>query len=265
MKRLIEDRRTELVSKGKRGQKERGDGKSRYEKRVKSRFASSTRSYNQIDMNELFKEDILTVGIEVHGETDDYKVLIKFGGFLELLRRRANQQGDILDLRAIIRALIDAFNSDNVYISCSCPDFFYRLGYWDTKNNINSGEPQYIPSPITNPDDTLGPGCKHVMLVLSNTGWIIKVASCINNYIKYMEAHRQREYADIIYPAIYGKKYEEPVQLSIEDKDELDTDTETLDKSNEEGRVRGQFKQGNTQGTKFSPKTNPDQINIDEL
>ena len=91
MKRLIEDRRTELVSKGKRGQKERGDGKSRYEKRVKSRFASSTRSYNQIDMNELFKEDILTVGIEVHGETDDYKVLIKFGGFLELLRRRANQ------------------------------------------------------------------------------------------------------------------------------------------------------------------------------
>lgn len=266
MRKLVEDKRVELVSKGKRGQREKGDGKTRYQKRVKSRFASSTRSYNQINMNELFKEDILTVGIEVHGETDDYKVLIKFGNLLELLRRRLSQQNDILDLRAIIRALIDAFNSDNVYISCSCPDFFYRFGYWDTKTNINSGEPQYIPSPITNPDNNLGPGCKHTMLVLSNTGWLIKVASVINNYIKYMEVHRQRDYADIIYPAIYGKKYEEPVQLSIEDKDELDTDKETIDKSNEEGRTRGQFKPGNKLGRKFtSSKTNPDQIDIDEI
>ena len=50
MTRLLEDRRVELVSKGKRGEREKGDGKTRYEKRVKSSFASSTRSYNKINM-----------------------------------------------------------------------------------------------------------------------------------------------------------------------------------------------------------------------
>lgn len=266
MKRLIEDKRVELVSKGKRGKREKGDGKTRYEKRVKSRFASSTRSYNQIDMNEFFKEDILTVGIEVRGETDDYVVTMKFNGVLELLKNRLKQQGNVMDLRAMIRALLDAFNKENVYIGCSCPDYYYRFSYVNTQDKINAGPPQLIPAPITNPHNDLGTGCKHIMLTLANTGWLIKVASVLVNYIKYMETHRQKDYADIIYPAIYGKKYEEPVQLSIEDKDELDTDKETIDKSNEEGRTRGQFKPGNKLGRKFtSSKLNPDQINIDEI
>ena len=266
MKRLIEDKRTELVSQGKRGKREKGDDKTRYEKRVKSRFASSTRNYNQINMNEFFKEDILTVGIEVHGETDDYIVTMKFNGILELLRNRLKQQGNVMDLRAMIRALLDAFNSENVYVNCSCPDYWYRMSYQGTVHKTKAGEPQLIPAPITNPHNDLGPGCKHIMLVLANTGWLIKVASVLVNYIKYMEVHRQKDYADIIYPAIYGKEYEEPVQLSIEDKDELDTDKGTIDKSNEEGRTRGQFKSGNKLGKKFtSSKLNPDQINIDDI
>ena len=56
----------------------------------------------------------------------------------------------------------------------------------------------------------------------------------------------QRAYTDIIYPAIYGKEYEEPVQLSIFDKDDLDTDETTIDKSNQYGRTSTQFKKGNT-------------------
>ena len=265
MTRLLEDRRAELVSKGKRGAREKGDGKTRYEKRLKSRFANSTRSYNKINMNELFRNNILTVGIEVKGETGDYIVTIKFGGFLDLLRKRIEAQDGVLDLRAIIRALIDAFNTDNVYIHCSCPDWKYRMNYWATITDINSGEAELRPSDITNPNNNLGPGCKHVMLVLANTGWLIKVASVINNYVRYFEQHRQKEYADIIYPAIYGTEYEEPVQLSIDDIDELESGEDTLDKTNEFGRTRTQFKTGNTQGIRFAPKSaNVDQINIED-
>ena len=131
----------------------------------------------------------------------------------------------------------------------------YRFAYWATKNNINSGEPQNDNGKrIRNPDDRLGSGCKHILLVLSNNSWLIKVASVINNYIKYMKKYREKQYADIIYPAIYGKPYEEPVQTSMFDDDELASDEDTLDVSNEFGRTSTQFKKGNTQGLRFASK-----------
>ena len=132
----------------------------------------------------------------------------------------------------------------------------YRFAYWATRNKINSGDPQ--PSNgkwIRNPDDKLGSACKHVLLVLSNNSWILKVASVINNYINYMQRNRQKMYADIIYPAIYKKKYEEPVQTSMFDSDTLETDKETIDISNEQGRTSGQFKQGNEY--RFKPREVP--------
>lgn len=235
---IFEDSRNQLVARSKIAQKEK-DGRTRYQKRTKSRIGSSVKQYNQLDMNTLFKDNILNIKIQVQGETASYFVKISFGGFLDVLQDQLSRN-NALDLRTIVRSLIIAFNKDNVYINCSCPDFKYRFGFYATINKINSGEPELIPSDETNPDDKLGPGCKHIMLVLSNTTWLIKVASVINNYIHYMEKRRQQQYADIIYPAIYGKEYEEPVQLNIED-DTLETDKDIIDKSNEEGRVRGRF------------------------
>ena len=241
---INEDKRTQLVADSKRGKREK-DGLTRYQKRLKSRVANSVREFNNIDMNELFKNNIITISINVKGETDNYLVKISYGGFLDTLKDELKRTGkEIIDLRLIIRALIITFNKEDVYISCSCEDFFYRFGYWATVNKINSGEPQLIPSDETNPNNDLGPGCKHIMLVLSNTSWLIKVASVINNYIKYMEKYRQQQYANIIYPAIYNKKYEKPVQQNIFG-DEIETDTETIDRSNEEGRIRGRFSSEN--------------------
>ena len=238
---IYEDKRTQLVAKSKSGEKER-DGKTRFQKRLKSKVASSTKQYNKIDMNKLFKSDIIDIGIEVRGETDNYIVKISYGGFLTELQDELKKNDNRLDLRLIIRALIRAFNRNDVYISCSCKDFFYRFGYWATKNNINSGEAQLIPSDETNPRDSLGPGCKHVMLVLSNTSWLIKVASVINNYINYMQKHEEKLYVNVIYPNVYGKDYEEPVQLDMfDDEDELQSDEETIDTSNIEARKKGQF------------------------
>lgn len=261
---LFEDKRSDLIAKGKRGEREKGDGKTRYEKRVKSRFSSSTREYNNIDMNSLFKEGILTVGIPITGETDNYIVTIKFGNLLDKLKNRS--VNDKLDLRSIIRSLIDGFDDGDVYIHCSCPDWQYRMAYWATMDDLNSGTPENRPSDITNPDNKLGPGCKHVMLTLANSAWLIKVASVINNYIKYFEKNRQKQYADIIYPAIFGKKYEEPVQLSFDDKDELDSDKSLIDTSNELGAVSGRFKKGNPYRFKpDSSKEEKGQISIDNI
>lgn len=206
---------------------------------------------NSINMDKLFKEDILTVDIPVHGETDDYTVRITFGGFLEILRDQIKRTGNV-SFKEISRAAIIGFNKDDVYIHCSCPDFQYRFNYFATRNQINSGAPETRPSDITNPHDTLGSACKHVLLVLNNTSWILRVARVISNYIHYMEKHYQKMYADIIYPAIYGKEYTEPVQLPIDDTDELASDSDTINRANIERQKSTQFQKGNTQGVRFA-------------
>lgn len=43
------------------------------------------------------------------------------------------------------------------------------MGYFATLNDINSGEPETIPSVKTNPKNTKGSGCKHVLKVLFTT------------------------------------------------------------------------------------------------
>ena len=161
-------------------------------------------------------------------------------------------------------------NSNNFLVDAgvilhNCPDWAYRMAYWASVNDLNSGEPEDRPSDITNPKNDLGPGCKHVMLVLSNMNWLLKVASVINNYIKFFERNRKKEYADIIYPAIFGKPYEEPVQLSMDDTDELASDTDTIDTANIQGAVSGRFQRGNEY--RFRPKETPpkNQMSIDDV
>ena len=58
---LHEDSRTSLLAKTKRTDK----GFQRFKRRVKSRVANRVKQYNCIDMNKLFKDDILTVDIKV--------------------------------------------------------------------------------------------------------------------------------------------------------------------------------------------------------
>lgn len=256
---MLEDSRNSLLAQGRRGAAEKGDGKTRYQKRTKSKLRSNVRELNKIDFNLLFKDNILTVGVEVQGETDDYLVTISFGGLLDelqdLLSRNPNQK---LDLRTVVKALVNCFNKDNIYFRCTCADFQYRHSYWASKNNLIVGDKELRPSDETNPDNSMGPACKHIMLVLSNSKWVVKLASVIYNYINYIEKHYKKLYADVIYPAVYGKKYEEPVQLSVFDKDELDTDSDTIDASNKYARDKNKFKPGNKQGIRFTRKNPKD-------
>ena len=258
---LHEESRKNLLSKSKQSNK----GFQRFKRRVKSRVANTVKQYNAIDMNKLFKDDILTTDVQVKGETDTYVVKISFGGFLELLYDQLKVTNEF-NLKAVTRALINGFNRDDVYIHCSCPDWQYRFAYFATKNNINSGDAENRPSDITNPNDMLGSACKHVLLVLSNTSWLLKVASVIHNYVNYMEKHHERLYQKIIYPAIWKKEYEEPKQLSLfDDEDELATDTDTIDTSNVYARTKNQFKKGNTSGIRFISNRDDPQLTIDDI
>lgn len=244
MSSLCEDKRAQLMAKGQSGEKEK-DGQTRYQKRVKSKIASSNKEFNQIDMNKLFRDDILTVNIPVVGETNNYLVTFSFSGFLEKLHSEIETNGNVLALKTVLRAIVNSFNTDDVYIRCNCEDFRYRFSYWGTRNNTITGEKELRPSDITNPDDRLGSGCKHIMLCLSNTGWCIKVAAVVKNYIEYMEKHLHSMYAKVIYPAIWQKPYEDPVQMSMFDDDDLLTDKDTIDRANVAARQKGRWEQGN--------------------
>lgn len=240
---INEDSRNQLIAKSKQS---KSGGIQRFNRRLKSHVANSTREFNKLNMDDLFKKGILTVSINVKGETNSYLVKISYGGVLDALHNEIRiHKLETIDLRTVIRALVVAFNKNDVYVHCTCPDATYRMNYWQTVNKTSSGQPENRPSDITNPNDTKGSACKHVLLVLSNTSWLIKVASVIKNYIYYIEKHIPNTYANIIYPAIYQKEYEEPTQTSLFDTDELETDEETIDKANELSRTKNRFKPGN--------------------
>lgn len=261
---LTEASRQELLNKSKSSAK----GSQRFSKRNLSKISTLFRDYNSLDMDSLFKNGICSVNIRVNGETDQYIVNIKFGGFLDLLHAEMKRNNGLCNLKVITRALINGFNEDDVFVSCSCPDYRFRFSYFASKNNFNSGRDETRPSNITNPTDSLGSACKHVLLVLNNNAWIIKVGTVIWNYIQYMGKHRESMYAKIIYPAIYEKEYNKSYQLRLDDKDKLDDEDDVKRSLQHKGRdERGRFTSGNDyQYAKKEPESelddNPDQLSL---
>ena len=286
MNRLLEDSRNTLINKSKRGDdydpSNRNLGRNRHQRRLKSRIANSVKEYNQINMNKLFKEDILDVNVRVNGETDVYLVKISFNGFLNSLAgymQHSDDEND-LDFRKVLRALLDAFNHNDVYVHCTCPDWQYRQAYWATINGINAGPAENRPSDETNPNDTKGAGCKHINLVLNNNSWMMKVASVINNYIKYMREHMPKLYQTVIYPAVFDREYIPPEELDYDgpeepnedeildnqeeaEPEELPSDEDAIDTSNKWARTKNQFKKGNQSGIQFAKKS--PELDIDSI
>lgn len=280
---LLEKSRQELINKSKSSDdysaNNQAKGRNRWERRKHSQIATSVRDYNRIDMDAFWKGDILEFGVKVHGETNDYVVMIIFENILDELQREVKANNNKLEFKCVLRALLKSFNGDRVYVSCSCPDWKYRQAYWATKDGYSSGAPEVRPSDITNPRDSKGGGCKHVNLVISNADWMMKIASVINNYIKWCKQNMERNYADYIFPKVYGMPYNRAVQLSIfddmdsEDSGLLPSDQKTLDtvidRSMQGRGEKGKWAKGNEY--RFQPKApkepspedNPDQYKLD--
>ena len=196
---LQEDSRSLLVSKSRTAgpYKNQMRGKNRFERKKHSQIAKTVKQYNKIDMNRLFKEDILEIAIPVTGETDSYTVHIRMDGVIAEVARNIKNNKNKLEFRTIVQSLTKVFNSANIFVKCSCPDYKYRFAHWNIVNRVSVDDTSKDPGPgkgIRNPKDDKGRGCKHVLLCLANGDWIMKVASVINNYIHYAEEKLQKPF-----------------------------------------------------------------------
>lgn len=128
---LLEMNRNQLIQKSKSSDnyKDTSKGRNRWERRNRSKIATRVDQYNKIDMNDFFKNDILKVGINVHGETDDYIVTIRYNGVLREIQNQIRLNNNKLEFKCVFIALQKVFNSGNVFVSCNClhPDTKIKL------------------------------------------------------------------------------------------------------------------------------------------
>ena len=273
---LLEDTRNMLVNKsrGVGSYKDQSRGKNRFDRKKYSSVAKTVKQYNKIDMNKLFKEDILEVLIPVVGEHDSYTVSIKMEGVVKEIANNIKNNKNQLEYRTIVQSITKIFNSSNIYVKCTCKDYKYRFAHWNIVNNVSVDDTANDPGPgkgIANPNDDKGRGCKHILLVLANGDWIMKVSSVINNYIHYAEENLRQPFLKLIFPKLYGVTIEEASDKDLLPEDfELKTTTDIIDLINDYGRNRGKYNKGSNKnpvtGTggktkKEEPETEEDENN----
>ncbi len=226
---LLEKTRAELLDTSRHADIVKSYGTTRFGRKNKQHIYNTLSNFNKIDMNSLFKGNTLSITLPIHGETDNYEVEVLFEGVCDDIKREIKNNKDKLEYKCVYRALIKAINKQNIFISCSCPDWKYRFAYWATKDNYNGGRPEVRVSDITNPGNTKGAGCKHTMNVLGNLDWALKLATVINNYIEYMRVNYEDKFASIIFPAIYDMPYDKAVQMDLFNTGELGNKDDTKD------------------------------------
>lgn len=248
---INESSRSTLLSKSKSADKYANGKGSRWTAKGKCSVANTVKDYNKIDMNSFWKDDKLIFGIKVVGETNEYVVTISFSNILDKIQRKIRDNKELLEFKCIYDALIQAINSGDIKISCTCPDYQYRLKYWNSQSGDEAGEKETRASDITNPENSKGPACKHILAVLNNVEWLNKIASVINNYANYCKDNMQYNYSKFIFPKLYGMPYNKAVQMSLEDYDEngeikntLGSEEALINLSNALGKERGKFKKG---------------------
>ena len=249
---LNEATRNQLLVKSRKGASYKDASKgNRWTAKSKSKVANTVKDYNKIDMDTFWKKDKLTFKIKIEGETDTYFVTVEFNDILNKIESRIKQNKNKLEIKCIYDSLLQALNSSDVKVDCTCPDFKYRFKVWATRNDYNAGDAETREAKITNPGDNLGAACKHILCVLNNAEWLQKIASVINNYINYCKDNMEYNYSRFIFPKLYGMSYNKAVQMTIDDyddkgelKDNLDSDEELINLSNALGKVRGRIKKG---------------------
>lgn len=231
-------------------------GKTRMERKKYSKVANAVKSYNEINMNDFWKSDILKVSIPVVGETDEYTVTIKLEGVVAELQKNIKNNQNKFEFRTIIQALTKVFNTSDVWVKCTCADFKYRFAHHMIVNNMSVDDSSQDPGPgkgIVNPNDDKGRGCKHVLLVLSNGSWMMKVASVINNYCHYLSEKKPEAFLKLVFPKLYGVPADEAAENNIvADNEDLETGKDLIDVVNDWARNRGKFKKGSNK----NPVTN---------
>lgn len=166
--RLDEVTRQQLIDKSRNADVTKSYGTTRFDRRNYIHVYNTTQNYNKIDMNALFKANILYFKMPVQGETDDYEITVLFENVMDDIRKEIATNNNIREYKAIYRAIIKAIHRQDILIACTCPDWKYRFAYWSTHNRYNAGDIQLVPAKMTNPTDSKGGGCKHTMKILAD-------------------------------------------------------------------------------------------------
>ncbi len=247
---LDEATRNQLIAQSRnvRKYKDTSRGTTRMERKKYSKVANAVKSYNEINMNDLWKSDILKVNIPVVGETDEYTVTIKLEGVVAELQKNIKNNQNKFEFRTVIQALTKVFNTSDVWVKCTCPDFKYRFAHHLIVNNMSVDDTSNDPGPgkgIANPNDDMGRGCKHVLACLANGSWMMKVASVISNYCHYLSEKKPDAFLKLVFPKLYGVPADEAAENNIvADNEDLETGKDLIDVVNDWARNRGKFKKG---------------------
>ena len=267
---LDEATRTQLVAQSRNvGQyKDTSRGRTRFERKKYSKVVNSVKAFNSINMNSVFKQDILQVDIPIVGETDEYTVTIKLDGVIAEIQKNIKNNGNKFEYRTIIQALTKVFNTTDVYVKCTCPDYKYRFAHWNIIKNVSADGSSQDPGPgkgIVNPNDDKGRGCKHILVCLSNGDWMLKCASVLNNYCHYLSEKKPDAFKKLVFPKLYGVPADEAAENGlVEDNEDLETGKDLIDIVNEYGKNRGKFKKGSNKnpvsntGPNNKQKTEPE-------
>jgi len=262
---LDEATRTQLVAQSRNAgvYKDQSRGKTRFERKKYSKIANQVKSFNQIDMNKLFKQDILLVNIPVVGETDEYTVTIKLESVIAEIQKNIKNNGNKFEYRTVLQSLTKVFNTTDVYTKCQCPDFKYRFAHWNIIKNVSVDDSASDPGPgkgIANPNDDKGRGCKHLLLTLANGEWMMKVSSVIVNYCHFLSEKKPDAFLKLVFPKLYGVPADEADQNGIvEDNEDLETGKDLIDIINDWAKKRGHFKKGSNINPVYADKLSKEQ------
>ena len=114
--RLDEANRSELLNKSKHADIVKSYGTTRYERRTKQHVVNSVSAFNKIDMNALFRANLLSFKIPVRGETDTYEVEVLFEGICDSINTYLKQNNNKFEYKCVYRALIHAINSRDILL-----------------------------------------------------------------------------------------------------------------------------------------------------
>jgi hypothetical protein len=263
---LTEATRTQLVAQSRSVgmYKNQERGKNRMDRKKYSKIANAVKSYNEIDMNKLFKQDILQVNIPVVGENDEYTVAIKIEGVVAEIQKNIKNNNNKLEFRTVIQALTKVFNTSDVWVKCTCSDFKYRFAHHLIVHNMSVDDSFQDPGPgkgIANPNDDKGRGCKHVLLCLSNGSWMMKVASVIVNYCHFLSEKKPEAFLKLVFPKLYGVPADEAAENDlVEDNEDLETGKDIIDIVNDWAKSRGKFQKGSNINPVHADKLSKEQV-----
>lgn len=262
---LDEATRTQLVAQSRSvGQyKDQSRGKNRFERKKWVKQANSVKAYNRIEMNQLFKQDILQVDIPVVGETDEYTVTVKIEGVVAEIQKNIKNNNNKFEFRTVIQALTKVFNTTDVYVKCTCDDYKYRFHHHGIMHKISVDDSSKDPGPgkgIANPNDDKGKGCKHILQCLANGNWMMKASSVIVNYCHFLSEKKPDAFLKLVFPKLYGVPADEAEENGlVADNEDLETGKDLIDVVNDWARNRGKMQKGSNINPVYADRLSAEQ------